>query len=67
MFSNRLILPHDFTIHVSFFKTDLKYYLESLEHMLNLGSWSTARNSFAQKICSTRFYYYSTAFEQTIK
>ena len=28
------------------------------------GSWSSARIAIAQKICSTRFYYCSTPFEQ---
>ncbi len=31
------------------------------------GSWSSARNSFARKICSTRFYFCSTPFEQMTK
>jgi len=50
-------LPSFYLILCAFSYTIFPRYIQ-------VGSWSSARNLFAWKICSTQFYYCSTPFEQ---
>ena len=43
---------------------DTKRIAVALKMAEIIGTWSSARIAIARKICSTRFYYCSTPFEQ---
>ncbi len=61
---NVSVIQQTFNNNIWFFFQNFAGWKLSAKETTEMGTWWTARIAIARKICSTRFYYCSTPFEQ---